>query len=343
MAIKKISFENFTVFEKMDIEVSSGVNVFTGGNGTGKTHFLKVLYAFCESEMRENLTDNDNDFLPKIFKCFNAGVSSGGFLIRNDCEFAKIAITADENKREFMIKNSSVKNDLSPDIPAFVTNVRGIGNKSIILSAFIPAKEMLTHSGLEKDYTQRKLPFDITLIDILNKSGVSILKDLPENMRSLLKKIENIVGGKVMFENNRYYIEKSNGKKIDFAVEAEGFKKLGLIYRLIETGILANGSVLIWDEPESNINPQNIPVIVEIILELQKIGVQIFVATHDYFLAKYFNVKKEPDNDILFHAFFKSNEAILHESDEDFTMLENNSIIKQSVELYKEEVRKVMG
>jgi ABC-type transporter Mla maintaining outer membrane lipid asymmetry ATPase subunit MlaF len=161
-------------------------------------------------------------------------------------------------------------------------------------------------------------------------------------MRSLLKKIEDIVGGKVLFENNRYYIVKSSGKKIDFAVESEGFKKLGLIYRLIETGTLANGSVLIWDEPESNINPQNIPVIVEILLELQKIGIQIFVATHDYFLAKYFNVKKTSENDVLFHAFFKSGDAVMHESDSDFTMLENNSIVKQSIELYKDEVKKVM-
>jgi predicted ATP-dependent endonuclease of OLD family len=341
MAIKKIGFENFTVFEKMDIELSGGINIFTGGNGTGKTHLLKVLYAFCESEMRKDVSHDNIDLLSKLFKCFHVGSSNVSFLIRNDCNKAEITVSTNNDEHKFVIKNGIIKNE-EQEVPIFVTNVFNVENKDAVPSVFIPAKEMLTHSGLEKDYTQRKLPFDITLIDILNKSGVSILNNLPDNMRSLLKKIENIVGGKVLFENNRYYIIKSNGKMIDFAVEAEGFKKLGLIYRLIETGNITKGSILIWDEPESNINPQNIPVIVEILLELQKIGLQIFVATHDYFLAKYFNVKKTTENDVLFHALFKSGETILHESDADFTMLENNSIVKQSIELYKEEVKKVM-
>jgi predicted ATP-dependent endonuclease of OLD family len=329
MAIKKINFENFTVFEKMNIEVCNGINVFTGGNGTGKTHILKVLYTFCESKMCENSTDNDTDFLSKLLRCFNIGGAEFSFLIRKDSEAAKIAIYADVTEYNFSIMHDLLTQDSGK-------------NKEIIPSVLIPAKEMLTHSGLEKDYAHRKLPFDITLIDILNKSGVSALKSLSKDMRSLLKRIEHIIGGKVLLENNRYYIVKSNGNKIDFAVEAEGFKKLGLIYRLIETGNIASGSVLIWDEPESNINPQNIPIVVDILLELQKNGVQIFIATHDYFLAKYINVKKTNESNVLFHALYKSDEKVHHESDDDFTMLENNSIIKQSIELYKEEVRKVM-
>jgi len=75
---------------------------------------------------------------------------------------------------------------------------------------------------------------------------------------------------------------------------------------------------------------------------LQKNDVQIFIATHDYFIAKYINVKKTKENNVLFHALYKSNGAVHHESDKDFAMLENNSIIKQSIELYKEEVKKVM-
>jgi AAA15 family ATPase/GTPase len=342
MAIKKISFENFTVFEKMDIEVCGGINVFTGGNGTGKTHLLKALYAWCECEMLKDTAHENIDFISKVFRCFNVGSFNASFLVRNNCGEAKIAVTTDCGEHEVMIKNSVVKNVLGEEILALVKNARCIQNKAIIPSAFIPAKEMLTHSGLEKDYTQRKLPFDITLIDILNKSGVSALKNLSNDMRSILDRIEVIIGGKVLFENNRYYIAKANNTKIDFAVEAEGFKKLGLLYRLIETGNIAKGSVLIWDEPESNINPQNIPIIAGILLELQKIGVQIFVATHDYFLTKYFDVKKAKCNDILFHVLYKSGDTILHESNKDYTMLENNNIIKQSIELYKEEVKKVM-
>ncbi|WP_368274919.1 AAA family ATPase, partial [Enterocloster lavalensis] len=44
MAIKKIELENFTVFDKMDIQFTEGINVLIGENGVGKTHVMKLLY-----------------------------------------------------------------------------------------------------------------------------------------------------------------------------------------------------------------------------------------------------------------------------------------------------------
>ncbi|MDR3011824.1 MAG: AAA family ATPase [Chitinispirillales bacterium] len=370
MGLKKISLENFTVFEKMDIALCDGINVFIGENGTGKTHLLKVLYAFCECEIREtpsfsqmgpssshgfcpgspslnqmtNFTDahlrGNTGFLTKITGCFQTTKLED--LVRNyfNKDFERIStairITIDLCEYDF-----SIKSPPSPKMTSWIVSWNHIA-KNVIPTVFIPAKEMLTHSGLENDFTQRNLPFDDTLIDILFKAGVSTLKNLPDDMLAILEKIAQIIGGKVLYENKRYYVQKPNGVKIDFAVEAEGFKKLGLIYRLIETGNIKKGSVLIWDEPESNINPKNIPFIVDILLELQKSGIQVFIATHDYFLAKYINVKKTKSDAVLFHALYKSNDVIHHECDEDFTMLENNSILTQSVELYKDGVRKVM-
>lgn len=51
-----------------------------------------------------------------------------------------------------------------------------------------------------------------------------------------------------------------------------------------KNGMLEKGSVLFWDEPEANINPKYIPIIVDLLLVLSRSGVQIFVSTHDYFL-----------------------------------------------------------
>ncbi|MGI9323526.1 MAG: AAA family ATPase, partial [Pseudomonadales bacterium] len=43
--LKSIKFENFTAFEKLNVDLSEGVNIFIGENGTGKTHILKAAYA----------------------------------------------------------------------------------------------------------------------------------------------------------------------------------------------------------------------------------------------------------------------------------------------------------
>ncbi|MDR3101662.1 MAG: AAA family ATPase [Methanocalculaceae archaeon] len=62
LAIKTISIQDFTIFKEMHMEFFDGINIFIGDNGTGKPHFLKILYAFCESE-------TDDKFEKKLNKC----------------------------------------------------------------------------------------------------------------------------------------------------------------------------------------------------------------------------------------------------------------------------------
>ena len=64
MSIESIGLKNFTVFEDFQLEVSSGINLFIGENGTGKTHLLKAIYAACELSRAES----QNDELLKCFK-----------------------------------------------------------------------------------------------------------------------------------------------------------------------------------------------------------------------------------------------------------------------------------
>jgi recombinational DNA repair ATPase RecF len=59
----KIRFDNFTVFETLDIALSPGVNIFIGENGTGKTHILKTLYCACD------ITKSKKTFAEKINGC----------------------------------------------------------------------------------------------------------------------------------------------------------------------------------------------------------------------------------------------------------------------------------
>ena len=54
MILKSIKLENFTVFENIICDFSPGINIFIGENGTGKTHLLKILYAFCSCKSGVN-------------------------------------------------------------------------------------------------------------------------------------------------------------------------------------------------------------------------------------------------------------------------------------------------
>ncbi|MCD5413620.1 MAG: AAA family ATPase [Clostridiales bacterium] len=49
MSITGLRLENFTVFKKIELDFTDGINIFIGENGTGKTHIMKILYSACQT------------------------------------------------------------------------------------------------------------------------------------------------------------------------------------------------------------------------------------------------------------------------------------------------------
>ena len=122
--------------------------------------------------------------------------------------------------------------------------------------------------------------------------------------------LSDAIGGTVTLEDDTFYVIKKDGHKIDghkieFSLEAEGLRKLGLLWKLIRNGLLESGSALLWDEPEANLNPELYPLVAEILLELEKNGVQIFVATHSYNFAKYLEIRRDKNEQVMFHNLYK--------------------------------------
>ncbi|MCL1975184.1 MAG: AAA family ATPase [Firmicutes bacterium] len=331
MGISRIAIKNFTVFDELKIDFCEGINVFIGENGTGKTHLLKLLYSTCKWKMNEaGYSHNDISIGEKILACFQNVRYSELFNIAHQ---GKLSYKGDiREEDEITIKSTINGQENTYDIWGFNEQHSGYDYRQSrpadepYPAVYIPAKDMLTHARLEKDYSQRNLPLDITLIDIINKAGVSTIRNLPEEMKVVLYEIEKIIGGKVVYKSDRFYIKNPDGTLMEFALVAEGFKKLGLIFRLIETGYFTNGSVLFWDEPEANLNPKLIPVLVDILLKLEQAGVQMFLATHDYVLAKYLEINKPKNSNLQYHSFYKSNSKVLLDSKDTFEDIDNNPI-----------------
>ena len=78
------------------------------------------------------------------------------------------------------------------------------------------------------------------------------------------------------------------------------------------------------------------------LLQLERDGVQIFVATHDYYFAKYLEIRKTINDNIIYHALYSKGSHVLCEHAHTFEGLSNNAIIDQSIRMYKEEIAKVM-
>ena len=64
--------------------------------------------------------------------------------------------------------------------------------------------------------------------------------------------------------------------------------------------------MLFWDEPETNLNPKLYGVVIEVLLELQRLGVQIFLATHDYVVLKELDLRAKEGDKVAFHSLYRS-------------------------------------
>lgn len=325
MSIKSAHLQNFTVFEKLEVEFSKGINVVIGTNGTGKTHILKAMYGICE------VINNSNEVYDLSQLYFSVNPVE---LIRtrenpNLKTFIKLKFEKDNDATFNIIMHEGKK--IAADGVSY--NLTDFKTKSI----FIPAKEMLSHSkGFLALYNKYKIPFDKTYIDIIVNAELPEARETSVLNNALLTTISNVIGGKVLHENGTFYIVKNNGNKIEFPIEAEGLRKFGLLWKLIKNGLLEDGTLLFWDEPEANINPELMPILVELMLELERKGVQLFIATHSYNLAKYLEIKRTSTEQVLFHHLHQTEQGVKVESDHYFGQLDDNPIIEADAKLLDE-------
>ncbi len=328
MAITSIEAENFSVFSKIKISAAKHINVFIGENGTGKTQLLKSIYAGCRLS-----EDKSYAAMTKCFKV-NAGSST---LVRDDIK--KVAAFSIEDEQGKCIEshgehciNTIIKKtqlDLKEVQKHLSASYRVYFPNRPISATYIPVKDMLTHAkglmAMSKKY--RDFPFDDTLLDIISKANQWVLKEPPELAVSILPVLEKMMKGKVIIENDEFYIQKYNGRKVNFSLEAEGLKKIGLLWQLLMNESIVSDSILLWDEPEASLNPSFMPELVKVLFAISRQGVQIFLSTHSYILAKYIEIMTKNTDEVLFHSLYNEEDAVLCESKRCFRDLQHNTIM----------------
>jgi hypothetical protein len=158
-------------------------------------------------------------------------------------------------------------------------------------------------------------------------------QDIPtRNQSETQAKIDGMIiktiGGTVHWDkgDGSFYTLRADGARIPFANEASGYKKFGFRGLLVTSGQLEKGAVLLWDEPENSLNPELMPVLVEILLELSRNGVQIFIATHSEILTSYLDVSRTNNDNIVFYLLYKEDECIAYDKNEQFAYLRPNTL-----------------
>lgn len=299
MGVKSIEVLNLMVFDSFKLDFCDGINVLIGENGVGKTTLLKMIYAASQSSIKQT----DEGKTKRLLQFFSNSLNDSDALKNTGDKsgYCYYKVTDGEHSFEDSLSHSGVSRfDEWQELN--------------IQSVFIPTTEMLSHSrgflALNQKY---HMPFDATQVDIIVNASLPETREISASMTGILEKISDVIDGTVIQEDDSFYVVKRDGRKIDFSLEAEGLRKLGLLWKLIRNGLLEKGTLLLWDEPETNLNPELYPLAAEILLELQKNGVQIFVATHSYNFAKYLEIRRTSERQVMFHNLYKGAAGISDE------------------------------
>jgi len=333
--ITRVELDHFTAFEQLGLPVSPGINVFLGANATGKTHLLKLVYSACD------ITKKQIGYPEKLVRVFRPSGGRLGRLVHRQMGSAWGKATVEREDARLQVKFSNHATG-----PASA-KVEGLQRwvAEVISCAYLPVKEMLAHApGFRSLYASRDIHFEEVYSDIIDRAFLPVLRGSPtESRRRLLESLETAIEGKVFARNEEFFLRSSQGN-LEFTLLAEGLRKLALLWLLIQNGTLLEGSVLLWDEPETNLNPQVVGNLMDILLELQRGGVQVLLATHDYFVLKELDLRRKPGDRVTFHSLYRDDKGrLLRSSTEDYASIDRNAIADTFGDVYDRDVRRALG
>lgn len=337
--ITHLKLENLTSFAELDLSFSPGVNILIGANGTGKTHLLKVLYVACAITIGE---DAEKGFGLKLRNVFNPYEGRVGRLARRQSTSVKTKIVITREGGSKLTVDFSNHTNKVDDI-----RVTGESNwkKARLESAYIPVKEMLAHApGFLATTSKREIAFEEVYPDIIKRAFLPKLMGKADQGRSrLLAALQLAIDGKVVTKGEHFFLKNKQGD-LEFTLLAEGMRKLALIWLLIQNGTLLAGSVLFWDEPEANLNPSLMGKVVEVILELQRLGVQVFLSTHNYVLLKEFDLRMKRNDSIRYISLFRQEpgSGVAGHSADSYRALDPNVIADTFSGLYQRDITRAL-
>lgn len=376
--ITQLQLKNFTAFTELAIDFSPGINIIIGENGTGKTQLLKAILAL--SGPWAHGEHADQRLAQKLCRLYLPLNQKVGGLRRSGSRRKAMLSASFDSGRDIIAVFGGLDTHVSVMSNGWIAPAEAL---------FIPTKEVLSlarglNSGQADDETI-ELIFDDGYIDlaqlIFKKVEGNLSKRIQEDPRlsNIVPRITNLIGGRYIlkkgnicfqagvyeevsgqsvadaetsaqvFKSSRTQFISAKSAPISSAMTAEGFRKIGILQRLLSNGSLSPGTTgpLLWDEPESNLNPKLMKDLVLALLELARNGQQIVLATHDYVLLKWFDLlmDKGKGDQARFHRLYRGEDGknIRYEAQSDYSIVGRSAISNTFAELYDEDVKRALG
>jgi len=375
--ISNLQLKNFTAFTDLAIDFSPRINIVIGENGTGKTQLLKAILALSGPEARN--PQAGEQLARRLCRLYHPLSDQVGELRRAGTRGEAMLSATFAAGQTVTVQFSGTASEVKVS-----TNT----GDELATAIFIPTKEVLSLvRGLiadKPDQATLDRIFDDGYLDLarqLSKEGADDLDtkvQLDPRFDSIVPRLANLIGGRYELRDGRFcfqagaYVNKLGASSaatkapqtfqdsvqkfvptkaplLSSGMTAEGFRKIGVLQRLLSNGSLNPGTTgpLLWDEPESNLNPKLMKDLVLVLLELARNNQQVILATHDYVLLKWFDLlmDKGKADQVRFHVLSRDTDTGQSRQDsmDDYRAIEPNAIADTFNELTKEQVARKMG
>ncbi len=337
MFIKKITITNFrlfptdTIFEVEDFNTpdganeGSGLNVFVGENGSGKTALLDaialpILEYKTENFGVDNFNNPDKEIVISVYSKdefeVDGTMPKGSFKAKGLSFAARVRSRASKSYLSSIVVNDQIfikvdpakPKDGSPDLRVNVNNPfkgKRFSENDVL---FLDRNRLFqTRAGnfnttrfdrLMEDFSYQYLKSSSGSIDNLNNDlDEKIKKEKVENtcLSEAIKKFQEISGAQIAldfldnyepFKKAFFAVKKDNGQQISLSNLGSGYE---MIFALLYSFYLAQQSgkqlIILIDEPELHLHPTLQERFVEFLLELSK-NAQVFLSSHSPLLVK---------------------------------------------------------
>lgn len=303
--IRSISVKNFMGYSSFKSSNFADLNVIIGKNDTGKTGLLKLLYATTKcldiySRRSQGAEINFKKLLAeKLTDTYQPGKRGLGELVSKITkEKLSVDIEYKHNKLGYEDRlHFSFGDSTNNTIVDGQEAIKPISDNFRCL--FIPAKEVLTSlKAIRATRDNLHMPgFDDTYLDLIRALVIPTQKgNITEELKGVNRRLEDLFEGQIEQQVEDDFVFKKGNTEFPMQLTAEGVKKIGILTTLIRNRQLNAHSVLFLDEPETALHPEATRELVEMLILMAKSGIQIFIATHNYFVLKQLHLSARRDS-----------------------------------------------
>lgn len=126
--------------------------------------------------------------------------------------------------------------------------------------------------------------------DLMDLLDLNLKLENSENsFQEILNKLNRTLSGEIEISDSGdlFFKDEKTSKSINLNITATGVTNLGVIGLLLKKNVISKGSFVFIDEPEVNLHPAWQKIMIEILYDLSRMGINVVVATHSIDMIRY--------------------------------------------------------